>query len=131
MMDRMTNNTSRKSVLDHSKKFSFTNSPDTEPQDVHPADLKALLEKRGLSLAQVSRNAGYSPTAAGRALRTPWPALEEVIAQVLDLEPKQIWPSRYDINGIPKKYLPRRKCGRSGNVVDPKGPKEKADDESL
>lgn len=131
MTDRISNNTSRKSVLDPSQKFSISNPLNEEQQDMHPADLKALLEKRGLSLAQVSRAAGYSPTAAGRALRTPWPALEEVIAEALDLEPMQIWPSRYDTSGIPKKYLPRRKTGRSVDSVDPNAPKETSGDETF
>jgi Ner family transcriptional regulator len=131
MTDRISNNTSRKSVLDPSKKFSSANSPEQEPEDAHAADIKAALEKRGLTLAKISRDAGYSSTAAGRALRTPWPALEEVIAEALDLEPKQIWPSRYDISGIPKKYLPRRKNGRSGASVDPNAPKERSDDEGV
>ncbi|HAJ21568.1 MAG TPA: hypothetical protein DCL95_16160 [Rhodospirillaceae bacterium] len=108
MKDRISNNITRNSVLDPEKKFSFTNSTATEPQDMHPADLKALLEKRGLSLAQISRDAGYSQTAAGRALRTPWPAVEQILAAAVDLKPMEIWPSRYDVNGIPMKYLPRR-----------------------
>lgn len=105
---------SRNFVLDPDKKFSNANPNESLRQDMHPADLKALLEKRGLSLAQVSRNAGYSPTSAGRALRTPWPAMEEIIAEAVDLHPIDIWPSRYDASGVPKKYLPRRRNGRGG-----------------
>ncbi len=108
MTDRFSNNISRNSVIDQSKKFSNANPDNAEQQDLHPADIKALLEKRGLSLAEVSRSAGYSSTAAGRALRAAWPAMEEVIAEAIGLTPQQVWPSRYSEDGIPMKYLPRR-----------------------
>jgi Ner family transcriptional regulator len=67
--------------------------------DWHPADIQAALKKRGLSLAGLSGTHGYHATAAGKALRHPWPALEMIIAQAIGLEPKQIWPSRYRSNG--------------------------------
>lgn len=75
--------------------------------DWHTADIKGALEKRGLSLAEVSRRAGYHPTAAGRALRTSWPELERVIASALGVAPQEIWPSRYDQLGVPLKYQAR------------------------
>ena len=63
--------------------------------DWHPADVLAALKKRGLSLAGLSVANGYHPTAAGKALRRSWPAMEAIIAQALGLVPAQIWPSRY------------------------------------
>ena len=41
--------------------------------DWHPADILAALKKRGHSLAGLSVANGYHPTAAGKALKTPWP----------------------------------------------------------
>lgn len=75
---------------------------------LHPADIKAALEKKGLNLTQLSRRCGYHPTAAGRALREPWPAVEQIIGEAIGLAPKDIWPDRYDDNGVPLKYQPRR-----------------------
>jgi Ner family transcriptional regulator len=63
--------------------------------DWHPADVQAALKKRGLSLAGLSRANGYHPTAAGKALKRPWPALEVLIARAIDLTPRDIWPGRY------------------------------------
>lgn len=74
---------------------------------MHPADIKAALEKKGLSLAEVSRQAGYHPTAAGRCLRTSWPEMERIIAGHLGLSPNEIWPDRYDSNGVSLRYQPR------------------------
>jgi len=73
-----------------------------EPADWHPADVLAALKKRGQSLAGISVANGYHPTAAGKALKQPWPALELLIAGALGLTPKEIWPSRYDPEGRPR-----------------------------
>ena len=75
-------------------------------EDCHPADVLAALKKRGHSLAGLSVANGYHPTAAGKALKQPWPALEQIIAAALALTPQEIWPSRYDDRGSP---LPRAK----------------------
>jgi Ner family transcriptional regulator len=74
-----------------------TRSPaDSGPHaDWHPADVLAALKKRGKSLSGLSVAHGYHPTAAGKALKRPWPALEAIIARALDTEPETIWPSRY------------------------------------
>lgn len=64
-------------------------------QDWHPADVTAALKKRGHSLSGLSIGLGYHPTAAGKALKKPWPAMEKVIADALGVTPKEIWPSRY------------------------------------
>jgi Ner family transcriptional regulator len=66
--------------------------------DWHPADVLAALKKRGKSLAGLSVAHGYHPTAAGKALNKPWPALERIIAAELGLSPDVIWPSRYELN---------------------------------
>ena len=63
--------------------------------DWHPADVLAALKKRGLSLVKLSTDNGYHPTAAGKALKRPWPAMERIIADALGLPPETIWPSRY------------------------------------
>jgi Ner family transcriptional regulator len=71
--------------------------PDTpsSASDWHPADVLAALKKRGKSLAGISIAHGYHPTAAGKALKRPWPAMERTIASELGLSPEEIWPSRY------------------------------------
>ena len=63
--------------------------------DWHPADVLAALKKRGHTLSALSSAHGYHPTAAGKALRRPWPALEHIIATELGMPPSAIWPSRY------------------------------------
>jgi len=76
------------------------------------------LELRGWSLASLSREHGYSPTAAGRALRTTWPQMELLIAEALGVHPNVIWPDRYDNQGVPQKYKVRRKSVKSDKAVE-------------
>jgi Ner family transcriptional regulator len=64
--------------------------------DWHPADVFAALKKRGKTLSGISTAHGYHPTAAGKALKKSWPAVEDIIARALGLHPSEIWPSRYD-----------------------------------
>ncbi|MEO8713870.1 MAG: helix-turn-helix transcriptional regulator, partial [Acetobacteraceae bacterium] len=67
--------------------------------DWHPADVLAALKKRGQTLAGLSVAHGYHPTAAGKALKRSWPALQALIAREIGVQPQTIWPSRYDARG--------------------------------
>lgn len=69
---------------------------DNVAPDWHPADVQAALKKRGFSLAGLSKANGYHATAAGKALKHPWPALELLIATAVGMTPQEIWPSRYN-----------------------------------
>ncbi len=75
----------------------MTVPPDPKNADWHPADVLAALKKRGKTLSGLSRSHGYHPTAAGKALKRPWPAVEAIIAGALDMAPEDIWPARYGI----------------------------------
>jgi Ner family transcriptional regulator len=83
-----------------------TANPPDLATDWHPADVLAALKKRGMSLAGLSLANGYHPTAAGKALKQPWPAMELLVAKAIGVAPQTIWPSRYDAEGRP---LPRAK----------------------
>lgn len=61
--------------------------------DWHPADVKAALEKRGISLRQLAKAHGYSHFQ--RVLTSQWWAAEQIVAKALEMDAKQIWPSRY------------------------------------
>lgn len=69
--------------------------------DWHPADVLAALKKRGKTLSGLSVEHGYHPTAAGKALKRSWPAMEALIAREIGVAPQTIWPSRYDRSGVP------------------------------
>lgn len=80
--------------------------------DMHPADIVAGLKKKRLSMAALSRQSGLSSSTLANALSRPWPKGEHIIAQALEMNPADIWPSRYlDENGnlIDRKRLMRVK----------------------
>lgn len=80
-------------------------------QDTHPADIIAMLHKRKLSLASLSRQAGLSSSTLANALFRPWPKGEKIIAEALERDAASIWPSRYyDQNG---NYVDRSKLMRT------------------
>lgn len=64
-------------------------------QDMHPADIIAMLRKRKMSLAALSRQSGLSSSTLANALSRPWPKGEKIIADALERDPATIWPSRY------------------------------------
>ncbi|ENZ0175038.1 helix-turn-helix domain-containing protein [Providencia rettgeri] len=63
--------------------------------DWHRADIVAALHKQGVSLSQLSIDAGLSPSTLRNALRAPYPRAEEIIAHAIGVTPQEIWPSRY------------------------------------
>ncbi|ELU7312447.1 transcriptional regulator [Salmonella enterica] len=65
-------------------------------QDWHRADIKSALEKRGITLRDLSRQAGLSPDSLRNVFTRSWPIAERIIADALGITPKEIWPSRYD-----------------------------------
>ncbi|NHB92123.1 cell morphology transcriptional regulator XreR2 [Photorhabdus cinerea] len=64
-------------------------------QDWHPADIIAALKKQGTSLAEVSRKAGLASSTLANTLQRRWPKGQQLIADALDRDPAEIWPSRY------------------------------------
>ena len=63
--------------------------------DWYPADIIAGLKKRGTTMAALSRESGLASSTLANTLLRHWPKGENLIAQVLELHPAEIWPSRY------------------------------------
>jgi Ner family transcriptional regulator len=62
------------------------------------------VRERGKTLAELSREAGLSPTACSNALRMlSYPSAEKVIARFLRRSAYSLWPERYNSNGARKK----------------------------
>ncbi|EAU5128643.1 transcriptional regulator [Salmonella enterica] len=64
-------------------------------QDWHRGDIKSALEKRGITLRELSRQAGLSPDSLRNVFTRSWPRAERIIADALGVTPQEIWPSRY------------------------------------
>lgn len=64
-------------------------------QDWHRADIKSALEKKGITLRELSRVAGLSPDSLRNVFTRSWPRAEWIIANALETTPDKIWPTRY------------------------------------
>ncbi len=72
-------------------------------QDWHPADIKAALHKKGITLAALAKAYGMTSSSSMSAalVRSMW-ANEQRIADAIGVHPKVIWPSRYNSDGTRK-----------------------------
>lgn len=72
--------------------------------------IKAEIERRGLTLNQLSTIHGFKRNAAARALRRPYPRFEKIIAAAIGVRPSILWPERYDAHGksIVRRGRPRK-----------------------
>src|SRR6185437_13455472 len=72
--------------------------------DWHAADIVAALRKKGWSLQQLALFHRYaSRTSLAKALAQPYPKAEQIIAEVLGIAPREIWPTRYNVDGTPNR----------------------------
>ena len=90
-------------------------------RDWHHADVMAALRKtpQKWSFRRLSLASGYNDqNAVGKTARGQWwPAVERIIADALSLEPWDIWPSRYNRDGTPKRRTAHPlTSGRRGRV---------------
>ncbi len=64
---------------------------------MHPADIKAAIQKKGSNLTKIALKAGLSESACRMALLYQFvPAGERAIAAYLDMPLHKLWPDRYD-----------------------------------
>ncbi len=63
--------------------------------DMHRIDIVASLHKQGVTMRDLSIEAGLAADTLKNALYRPYPKGEKIIAQALGLDPAKIWPSRY------------------------------------
>lgn len=78
------------------------------PQDWHPSDVKAALDKAEWSLRQLGFAHGYTgDSSLSEVFRRPWPKAEAIIAKAIGCKPHEIWPTRYDAKGKPNRQRGR------------------------
>lgn len=89
-------------------------------EDWHPADIKAALHKRGITLRGIAQAYGLKDaTSLSATFTRSLPLNERRIAHALGLHPKDIWPSRYYENGEPRPRGFRAvQCNAASRVVN-------------
>lgn len=72
-------------------------------QDWHPADIKAALHKKGITLAGIAEAYGMtSSSSLSSTFTRSYPLNEKRIADAIGVHPMVIWPSRYNADGTVK-----------------------------
>lgn len=76
--------------------MSTLNASKKAPQaDWHREDIKAAVRKAGWTFRKLSLANGLSTGTVKQALDRPYPKMEGIIAAVLQMDARDIWPSRY------------------------------------
>lgn len=69
-------------------------------QDWHPADIKAALHKKGITLKGIADAYGLKAACTlSHTFTRSYPLNEQRIADAIGVHPKVIWPSRYNRDG--------------------------------
>lgn len=71
--------------------------------------IKYQLDMRRTSLAQVAAKAGVTRQCISHVSKTPYPRMEKAIADALGLSPQDLFPERYDADGLPNRRMGRPK----------------------
>jgi Ner family transcriptional regulator len=88
-----------------------------QPKSWHKSDIKAALEKRGLSLSGLDKTYGLPKGTCSAALSKPHPKGEAAISTELFIAPALLWPNRYNADGTRMRpqpaanYRPRPMAG--------------------
>lgn len=72
----------------------------TGPQDWSNEYIKYRIRELFGSMTYMAYCYGLHPSVIRRALRVPYPKVDQVIAKALREKPETIWPSRYDIEVV-------------------------------
>jgi lambda repressor-like predicted transcriptional regulator len=75
-------------------------------KDLPPETIRHLLNRRGLTFADVDRTFGLVEGSARKAARYPMLAGELAIAEALGRSPRELWPARYQPDGTRKRPIP-------------------------
>ncbi|MDO5648356.1 helix-turn-helix domain-containing protein [Paracoccus sp. (in: a-proteobacteria)] len=75
----------------------------------HPARIRAEVVLRGGNFRRIARDAGIDHTCISKALRVPCYVGEQALAQFVQVPAHEIWPSRYDADGMPRHARTRAK----------------------
>lgn len=98
-----------------------------DPEKRHAWVMNALRLK-GLTLADVARDGGVHRVALYHVWQKRYPRMQSLLAAALDMRPQDLFPERYDADGLPLKWgapdgkhttRPKRSNGRSTEKKQP------------
>jgi Ner family transcriptional regulator len=71
--------------------------------------VKYQIHCQGRSMAQVAKDADVDRRTLYQTFLRPYPRMEKIIAKAVGLEPRDLFPERYDADGLPCRRMGRRK----------------------
>ena len=74
--------------------------------DMNPVEIRFLLNRLGMTFADVDRKHGLISGTARKAARYPLADGETALALTLSMSPRALWPSRYTPDGVRLKPQP-------------------------
>lgn len=72
------------------------------------ARIKYQIHMQGRMMADVARDAGVDRRTLYQTFQRPYPRMEKIIAEALGLTPQELFPERYDKNGLPNRMMGRK-----------------------
>ena len=72
---------------------------------------------QGRSLAAVAREVGVKKQTLYRAFDVPYPRMEKIIADAVGLKPQELFPERYDADGLPNRRMGRPRKNSTAETV--------------
>lgn len=91
-------------------------------QGWHKEDIKAAIRKRGITLKQLSLDAGLSECAVRLTFLKPVFRAEQAVANFIDVPAEELWPDRYEPDGTPRH---QRSVRSQGNAKVTRGHRQK------
>lgn len=70
--------------------------------------IRYQLTLRGITIVQVAKDTGVKPQTVARARHIPYPKMEKALSDALGLTPQELFPDRYDEDGLPARLFPGR-----------------------
>lgn len=100
----------------------MTDTSPTASEGWHHEDIKAAVRKRGVTLKQLSLDAGLCESAVRVAFKKPVYRAEQAVAAFLDVPVQELWPDRYEPDGTPRH---QRSVRSQGNAKVTRGHRQK------
>lgn len=86
----------------------------------HPADIHALIRKKGGTFTSIAKEYNLQRSTPRHALYRPCYAGEQAVAAFLGMKPRELWPDRYDDDGLPLHPRIRKKLLSVSKKTDPR-----------
>ena len=88
--------------------------------------VKYQVQLQGRSMAQLAADHGVKRATLYQTFQRPYPRMEAIIADAVGLTPQELWPERYDADGLPNR--PNRRSHTKGRKRTSKNVQDSADE---